>query len=366
MDRLDYNQDEFMTRKEYLRNKKKENMLFKIQRVRKSTWFTLLLMILIASYVIQQYYIYNTKHRLVENLPEEISSMQNYNIYYISESYAYEGETQLKTMSTTSDAKDTIKIGQGITQLKIKGMEIYGIKENKLIKISPNGKTEELKILVDKNVHSYEIYKDEIYVFLKGNDVETGLYKYNKEEKHKKIADGEVYQLLIDDNNIYVVTEKSKNIVKYDKNSLEKKPLTTDKEIGYIIQDNNSIYYSDKKRENKIYRIDKNNSKEKQITKGSLKKPNIQNKINGISVMGVFEDKVYYINENDKNKLYKAKTDGSKEELILHDKVQILEVIGNTIFYKVESDIGVYRYDMETGISSQITSARVVEFKVSE
>ncbi|MDD2627286.1 MAG: DUF5050 domain-containing protein [Clostridia bacterium] len=366
MDRLDYNQDEFMTRKEYLRNKKREKMLFKIQRVRKSTWFTLFLMILIASYVIYQYYIYNTKHRLVENLPEEISSMENYNIYYTSESYAYEGETQLKTMSTTSDMKDTIKIGQGIAHLKVKGNEIYGIKENKLIKIFPNGKTKELKVLIDKNVQAYEMFNDDIYVVLKGTDVETGLYKYNKEGKHKKITDGEVYQLLIDNNNIYVVKKENKNIIKYNKNSLEEKALTNDKEIGYIIQDEKNIYYSDKKRENKIYKIDKNNSKEKQITKGSLIKSNNLNQTNGISVMGIFEDKIYYINENSENKLYKTKIDGSKEELVLHDQVHILEVIGNTIFYNIKDDIGVYRYDIETGISSQITSARVVEFKVSE
>ena len=86
--------------------------------------------------MIYQFYIYNTKHRLVQTLPDEISSMKEYNIYYMSQSYAYEGENQLKSMSTTSSDKTTIEEGIGLSNIVAHDNVIYGIKNGSLIKIN--------------------------------------------------------------------------------------------------------------------------------------------------------------------------------------------------------------------------------------
>ena len=88
--------------------------------------------------------------------------------------------------------------------------------------------------------------------------------------------------------------------------------------------------------------------------------------MNGYSFMGVCDNTVYYINTKDGNKLYKTVVGSSEDIKILEDNIQILDVINGTIFYKVVGDIGVYRYDTVNEISSQVTSARVVEFAAEE
>ena len=47
-----------------------------------NAWFMIAFILLISAYLIYQFYIYNTKHRLIQTLPDEISSMKEYKIYY--------------------------------------------------------------------------------------------------------------------------------------------------------------------------------------------------------------------------------------------------------------------------------------------
>ena len=84
--------------------------------------------------------------------------------------------------------------------------------------------------------------------------------------------------------------------------------------------------------------------------------------MDGNSFMGVYDNVAYYINTKDSNKLYKSSVESKEDVAVLEDSIQILDVIDSTIFYKVKNDIGVYRYDILNGISSQVTSARVLEF----
>ena len=97
---MSYLQGEVVSRKEYLKKKKREKTKRALRKISSRTWILLAFILIISVYVIHQFYIYNTKHRLVQTLPDEISSMKEYNIYYVSETYAYDAENQLKSMST--------------------------------------------------------------------------------------------------------------------------------------------------------------------------------------------------------------------------------------------------------------------------
>ena len=79
---MDFKQGETLTRKEYIKKKKKEKRKNALSNISKRTWVMLAFIILCSAYVVYQFYIYNTKHRLVQTLPEEISSMKDYRIYY--------------------------------------------------------------------------------------------------------------------------------------------------------------------------------------------------------------------------------------------------------------------------------------------
>jgi len=361
---MSYLQGEVVSRKEYLKKKKREKTRKNLKKVSPKTWFMLAFILVLFVYVAHQFYIYNTKHRLVQTLPEEISSMKEYNIYYMSESYAYQGQNQLKSMSTTSSEKTTIEEGIGMSNIVVSNNIVYGIKEGALIKINTSDKKTKVHTLIDKNVKGYTVYDNEIYVYLNGEGIETGIYTLGKKNKLNKLISGEVLQLLVDKDNIFLV-DSSKNIVKYNKKGEEGKTIVANSASASIIQDEKNIYFVNVNDSNKLYRVDKKGEKIQQISKTATLK-NSTSKINGNEFFGVYDDVVYYINTNDSNKLYKSSINQEADEVVLEDTIEILDIINSTIFYKVKNDIGVYRYDIINGISSQVTSARVVEFAAQE
>ncbi len=364
MHSMGLNQDEILSRKEYLKKKKKEKRKNALSKVSKRTWFMLIFILIISVYVIFQFYIYNTKHRLVQTLPDEISSMKDYKIYYVSETYTYDSPNQLKSMSTTSNEKTTIDEGVGITRISIKDNNLYGIKDGNLVKINTKEKDSKAVVLVEKNVKGYTLYRDDIYVYLNGEGVETGVYYLDEKNELSKIISGEILQLLVDNNNIYIVN-KDKNIVRYNKDGKGETVLVKDASSGGIVQDDKNIYFVNIKDGNKLYKIAKSNRQVTAISKtGAVSNAYIG--MDGYSYMGVYDNIVYYINTKDGNKLYKSSASLKEDQKVLEDNVQILDMINGTIFYKVKDDIGVYRYDIANGISSQVTSARVIEFKAEE
>lgn len=363
MQDMSYLQGEVVSRKEYLKKKKREKTRKTIKKIDSRTWFMIAFILLISVYLSYQFYIYNTKHRLIQTLPDEISSMKEYKIYYMSESYAYDGQSQLKSMSTTSSEKSTINEGLGINNLIVKDNIVYGIKDGALIKIDTNEKENNVTTLIKQNVKGYTIYENEIYVYLSGEGNETGVYILGKKNKLTKIISGDVIQILADKNNVFIV-DSNKNIVKYKKDGKESEIIVNGSAAG-IIQDETYIYFVNINDSNKLYRVSKETKKVEQISKtGTL--TNLTSKMNGAAFVGVYDDAAYYINTSDNNKLYKSSVNEAEDKVILGDSIQILDVINSTIFYKVKNDIGVYRYDIVNGISSQVTSARVVEFAAEQ
>ena len=282
----------------------------------------------------------------------------------MSQSYAYDGENQLKTMTTTSSDKTTINEGLGLSNIVVKNNNVYGIKDGALLKITNDGKERKVKTLVKQNVKGFAIYDDEIYVYLNGKNIKHGIYIVDKNNKTKKIISSYINQMVVDKNYIYVVNG-SKNIIKYNKNGKQDCILVNNESIASIIQDENFIYFVNKKDSNKLYRVNKETKKIEKVSKNGKLTSDFKG-MNGDSFVGVYDDVAYYINTKDSNKLYKSSVNKEKDEIVLEDSIQILDMIDSTIFYKVKNDIGVYRYDIVNGISSQVTSARVLEFDAEE
>lgn len=362
---MDFKQGETLTRKEYIKKKKKEKRKVAFKNISARTWVMLAFILLCSAYVVYQFYIYNTKHRLVQTLPDEISSMKEYKIYYTSQTYTNEtGKNQLKSMSTTSNEKKTIDEGVGIYQINVKDNNIYGIKEGNLLKIETNSRNNDSQSLVTGNVKGYTMYRDDIYVYLNGEGVETGIYYLNETNSLSKIINVEALQMLVDSNNIYVVN-KDKKIVRYNKDGQGETVLAKEFTAGGIVQDDKNIYFVNLTNGNKLCKVEKSTGKVQEVSKtGTL--TNAISNMDAYSFMGVYDNEVYYINTKDGNKLYKSSVNLKEDEKILEDNIQILDVINGTIFYKVTGDIGVYRYDIANKISSQVTSGRVLEFKAED
>ena len=56
-------------------------------------------------------------------------------------------------------------------------------------------------------------------------------------------------------------------------------------------------------------------------------------------------------------------TDGTNEKII-SDSIEILQNVDNTIFYKIDKEMGVYLYNYDTKFMSLVTKRRVKEFVI--
>lgn len=356
--------EEVVSRKEYLKKKNRERKIRRLKGMSTSTRVIICFVIVISVYVAYQFSIYNKKHRLIQTLPDEISSLKDFYIYYVSDGYTYDKQNSLKYMSAMSDEKTNIEKGKGISKISISNKSVYGIKNGALVKVDTDGK---LTTLIEKNVQRFAVYKGKVYALLKGEGIETGIYTLNKRKEEVKVIDGDYGQILVNEDNIYLLNNE-RHIVSYDKDGKNQQNIMMDAEASYMILNGENIIFVNKSDGDKIYKV---NVKDKKVLKLTNHSAGVADGgefaySNGEQYIGASEEYVYYINSSDENNLYKVKNDGTEEAKLLKGKVQILDTVEDTIFYKIEGDIGVYRFDATARVSSQVTSARVLEFKVSE
>lgn len=90
---------------------------------------------------------------------------------------------------------------------------------------------------------------------------------------------------------------------------------------GRFAQGGNYIFYSNKKDDEKFYRMTVDGSENIKLN---------DDKPYYISVVG---DTIYYINYSDQNKIYTVKTDGSSKDVVTDDKADAMVVAGDSIYY---------------------------------
>lgn len=363
-----YNKDEVVTRKEYLKNKNKKN------NKNKPPFVLMLFIFVLLFYIIFQYNTYQKKYRIVNNIPTEISSLKNYDVYYTTKTYTYNTETVLNYIKSNHASKEVTSAILGLTNINGNNGYVYGLKEGSLVRAKNTftdgtNSFEELEVIIPKGVIFYSVYKDEVYAFLKGENIETGIYRKDKtNNKYVKIISEDISQILVDDKNIYIANNGTdKNIYSYSKQNLVKKQLTKNKEVIYMIENENTIYYTDKKTNGKIYSTIKNSGDERSITKeGAINIVNDKKCSNGNFCMGIYDNYIYYINTNKNNRLYKAKINGeSDEKQVINAEIEKISMLGYSIIYKEKFKNSIYRYEVTSKINSEITSGRIVDFSVS-
>lgn len=374
-----FNMEEVVSRKDYLKNKENE----KKQRQRKNknenkkpSYYKLAFVVILTGYVIFQFSTYQKKYNLVNNVPQEISSLKNYDIYYTTSTYTYDPEIVLNHTKSNTSVKEVISSVKGITNISGEGGYVYGMKEDTLVRIKNENNSSKtsvsnfgkLETVMDKGVRGYFVYKDEVYVFIQGKDVGTGIYTKAKDsDKYVRIIDIEVSQLLADENNIYIVgIGEDKNIYSYSKDGSNRKQLTQNRSAKYIIEDETAIYFSDDKSDGKLYSINKSSLEEKSITTGGAIKLVNNDVLNGGFCMGIYDGYIYYINANKENKLFKAKIDGREEEKeVIGSSIEKISMIGYSVIYKEKDGKSIYRFEIKNGVSSELTSGRIIDFSAS-
>ena len=131
------------------------------------------------------------------------------------------------------------------------------------------------------------------------------------------------------------------------------------------ISSNGIIYFVNKSDSNKIYRV---SSSGNDVTKvADIKTVADSGQVeeaNGKKYMFIKDNKLYYINTDDEDALWCYDLKSGENKRIISASIEILQNIDNTVFYKIDKEMGVYLYNYDTSFMSLVTKRRVKEFVI--
>ena len=364
MQRLQLDENEKLTRKEYLKRKKKQSSNIKNKRS-KLTYIAIFLVVVVGIYLIAQIYVYSKENnfRYVE---DELSKAQKiYNVYYVTEGYTYNPVYTLNSIYSNGFEDKTVYSNSGLTNIKVSGDYIYGTKEGGLYRLKKHGN--EIEPLVEKDLSKYNVDGDIVYYTVESNNA---LKSFNVSTKEiKDLGINNIVEIAIDENYLFVVKDEttSKTIYRLNKDGGDKKELTKKSNVSYIIESGDKIYYVNKKDSNKIYLVTKNGENESKVADIKTASDSGQiNEIDGSKYMFVRNNELYYVNVEDSNKLFKVNLESKKVEEVLPMSVELLQGIDETVFYKIKGEMGIYLYNIDTKFMSQITNRKLRDFFVDK
>ncbi len=360
MQRLQLEQDEHLTRKEYLKRKKKQ---FKdLQNKSKFSYILIIGIILLVIYVLIQYHVYSTSNNLKYTEDNAISKQKVYQLYYVTEGYTYEPVYSLNKIYTNSFNDKSVYQSSGMYSIKVNEQYIFGMKSNGIYKL--NKETNIIETLVEKDVKKYTLQGDNIYYI----DTNNNLFSIDvNTAEAKNLAISNVSEVIVDSNNIYcVIDEKTKRVItKYDLNGQNKVNLTGACNTSYMISDDSKLYFVNKADSNKLYSIGKDGSN--LINIGdiySLTDNGTIVDIDGSNYMFASNGYVYYINTQDGNNLWRINLDTKEKNKLVSMSVDYIYNVDDTVFFKVKNEMGIYLYNKETNFLSQVTKRKVKDFFV--
>ncbi len=361
MQRLQLNFDEKLTIKEYLKRKKKQAK--KMKKVSKITYLVIGFLMLLSIYVGTQFYVYSKVNNYKYVAGDDVNKQKIYNVYYVTEGYTYDPVYSLSSIHSDGFDDKNIYTNSGLINLQVDSKYIYGMKEDGLYRISKSSK--EMETIIEKDVEKYILQDNIVYYITKKESNLSYMDLENKE--NKKIDISNVSEILVDDNNIFVVHDEKtkKTLLSFKKDGQDKKELVSNANVSYIIQDEKKIYFVNKKDENKIYSVLKDGSNLSKVDdissvsdKGDIKE------IDGSKYMFVEDNNLYYINTEKSNALWKINLETKEKEEVISLSVEILQNLDKTVFYKVKNEMGVYLYNYNTKFMSQVTKRKLKEFVV--
>lgn len=363
MQRLQLDPEEKITRKEYLRRKRKQaNGLKKRSKI---TYIVIGLMVVLTIYIFTQYYVYSKENNFKYVAGDDVEKQQVYNVYYVTEGYTYTPVYSLNSINSNGFNDKTLYYNSGLTNVQIDNDYVYGIKDEGIYRLKKG--TKELETLIEKDILKYTIDGDRIY-YITSKEAKLGYVDLNTIEN--KVFDiSDVSEVIADENNLYVVQDQKtkKILLKFNKDGGDKKELVNSENVSYIVDSENKIFFVNKKDNNKIYSIDKNGENLQKVDdissvsdKGNIKE------IDGKKYMFENNNFLYYINVDDGNTLWKINLDTKEKEKVIAVSVELLQNVSNTVFYKVKGEMGVYLYNYDTKFMSQVTKRKIKEFVVDE
>ena len=129
---MEYSKDNTMTRKEYLKSKKKSKFDFsKLKYV-----LLFVVVILLGIYVVKQLKIYNNVTQIANKVVEESKLARTMTMYYVSESYTKDGQPTVALYRASDESRKTITGTENFTQIKVADDLLYGLVDNTLYSVN--------------------------------------------------------------------------------------------------------------------------------------------------------------------------------------------------------------------------------------
>ena len=148
---MEYSNDNIMTRKEYLKSKKKQNFfLSKFKYI-----LLVIVVVLLGVYVFKQLNVYNNVTKIANKVVEESSLAKTMTMYYVSEPYTKGGESTVMLYKSNDESRTTIVGSEGFSNILVSENMLYGIKDNTLYSIDLTTTTKQQ--VVNKKVQNYSI-----------------------------------------------------------------------------------------------------------------------------------------------------------------------------------------------------------------
>lgn len=345
---MEYSRDNVMTRKEYLKSKKKKGLDFsKLKYV-----LLFIVVVLLSIYLFKQLNVYNNVTKLANKVVEETALAKTMTMYYVAEPYTRDGTTSVMYYKSVDESRTKIPNSEGMYGIQAFENKLYGFMDNRINEIDTlTGSIRE--VLENEHFDGYIPTKEYIYAYIKGGD-SSGVYKINistGEEKH--IIAGDIYQLEITTNNIYVISNgtTSKSIIRYNLEGEAKQELSEKYIVSNFKIIGNDLYFINS--DEKIYKISNKN-----ISKVSDVKAGVKSR----ESLACIENFVYYIDKDDSNALHRINLTNGENIRVVKKSISTMQQDGNIIYYTIPNAIGIFKYEMVTGKDMQVTSARSSEY----
>lgn len=360
LQRLQFDLEEQISRKEYLKRKRKNSQL--LRKRSKITYILLAIFLALAVYIIVQVVIYKKYNSFKYTLGEGVNDQAVYNIYFVTEGYTYDPVYSISSISSLGENEESILPSSNIDCIIVEEDYLYGIRKGVICRI--NKSNYEIEELVNDDVKRFIKYGN--VLFYTSSDNKT-LKSYNLETSNTITFDlTNVEQILANDKNVFGIThttdEKSIYRFNYDGQGMTK--ISGDEKVSYAIVDNDIIYFVNKGDSNKIYKIDTNGNNIskigdiKSVGSGSIKE------VNGNKYMFIKNNKLYFVNPEDEDSLWSYDLSSGDKERVISASIEILQNVDNTVFYKIDNEMGVYLYNYDTKFMSLVTKRRVKEFVI--
>ena len=361
LQRLQFDLGEQISRKEYLKRKKRNSKLLKKRS--KITYILLAIFLALAVYIVVQLIIYRRYNNFKYTLGEGVNAQAVYNIYFITEGYTYDPVYSISSITSLGENETSILPSCNIEQVIVEQDFLYGIRDGALCRVNKNDYT--VEELIKDDIRKYVKHNNTIFYISTDNMV---LKSYNIDTKETKIFDlANVEQILVNEDNVFAVTHttEEKSIYRFNFDGQGKTKISSDAEVSYAIENNGVIYFVNRADSNYIYKV--NTSGEGLSKVANIKSIYTKGKndeVNGNKYMFIRENNLYYINPDDEDSLWRYNLDDGTNERVISASIEILQNVDNTVFYKIDKEMGVYLYNYDTQFMSLVTRRRVKEFVI--